>query len=212
MITKVAEDRREFLRGSALALAAVTVGNSISLLGCSSGSEVSALSPMFRSAGFDWVVRNLNGNVATLSLRAVESLRLNKICVDVAFGISSQKVAGGFVGVLCRGGIHRGAISDFESVTTRSGLGAATSMHFGSSTLVNPNNLSISSDQGPLQDVFYSVALKSWVPPDGVASGASRYVAAEPLLSVNAGEGIVFQMLHSGIAGDAGMKVVLEYK
>ncbi len=207
MPTRVEKDRRGFLQSSGLALAGMTAG-SISLLGCSSDPLASGLPAILRFVSFSWTVQNLNGNAA-LSFGAVKSLILNRIHIDVAFGIGSTRVVGGGE-VLCRGGIRRGAILDFESVTIGSAL-ATPSAHFGSATLVNPNALSISSDQGPLQDIFYSVALKTWVPQDGAASETSRYVAVEPLLKINSNDGIVFQMQHSGSSGVARVKVVLEY-
>ena len=87
----------------------------------------------------------------------------------------------------------------------------ALSSDFGSVTIANPNNLTVAYDGTLSQDKFVSVILKTWVPSDGTASATARNVTAYPLLTLNAGDYLVFHMDHSGISVDAEMQVVINY-
>jgi hypothetical protein len=62
-----------------------------------------------------------------------------------------------------------------------------------------------------LQDIFYNVILKTWVPDNGTASSTSRHFSASPGLELAADDYLVFHMNHAGVPGDAEMQVVLEY-
>jgi hypothetical protein len=81
----------------------------------------------------------------------------------------------------------------------------------------NPNNFNVANslnvvfDGVVLQNIFYSVILKTWVPADGTASGTSRHVAVAPSWKLAAGDFLVFHMNHAGTPGDCEMQVVLQY-
>jgi hypothetical protein len=76
---------------------------------------------------------------------------------------------------------------------------------------ITPHDLSVGADGFALQDVLYSVILKTWVPASGTASGTSRHQCATPSLALDARDYLVFHMDHAGVRGDAEMQVVLEY-
>jgi hypothetical protein len=75
----------------------------------------------------------------------------------------------------------------------------------------NPNNLNVGDDGYLLQNIFYSVILKCFVPADGSASSTSRHVSMARSFMLNAGDYLAFNMSHAGIPGDGEMQVVLQY-
>ena len=62
-----------------------------------------------------------------------------------------------------------------------------------------------------LQNIFFSVILKTWVSKSGTASSTSRHVSAARSLALNTGDYLVFNMSHAGVPGDAEMQLVLQY-
>jgi len=62
-----------------------------------------------------------------------------------------------------------------------------------------------------VQNIFYSVILKTWVTSDGTASSTNRHVRVAPSVNLNAGDFLVFNMSHAGVPGDCEMQVVFEY-
>jgi hypothetical protein len=190
-------------------LAGVTVGT-VTWQGGSSSSSLSSFFPPLNvadpnSVWFGWEVSNFDGNGASVYFRVLSQIILSKINIDVAYMLLSTAVAGtGFADLLCRGSVSRGQVPrlPFEPLASR---------NFGSAVLHNPHNLPAVCDATPLQDVFYSIILTSWVPSDGTASATYRQVYAKPSLALESGDYLIFQMQHTGAAGDAEMQIVLNY-
>jgi hypothetical protein len=112
--------------------------------------------------------------------------------------------------VLCRVAVSHGAPKFVEGEPSAPILPAA-SPNFGRLQIYNPHDLNLGADGFALQDVLYSVILKTWVPASGTGSGTSRHVRATPSLTLDARDYLVFHMDHAGVPGDAEMQVVLEY-
>src|SRR5262249_20828276 len=85
------------------------------------------------------------------------------------------------------------------------------SSDFGAVQVHNPNHLSVGYDGVLLQDAFYQVILKSWVPVDGTASSTSRNAHVEPNLVLSTSELLAFHMDSAWVAGDAEMQVPMSY-
>jgi hypothetical protein len=197
------ETRREFIKSGSIVLGAVTAGAVTPLNATTSvpGSKV---------AGFGWEIGNLHNNGADVYFRVVQGMVLQWVDIDVAFMITSAPAVPGFAEVLCRAGVSRGAPPTISGPPENYILFPASS-DFGVVQVHNPNHLSIESDSVLLQDAFYQVILKSWVPVDGTASSASRNAHVEPNLSLSRNDFLAFSMTHGGVTGDAEMQVTMSY-
>jgi len=195
--------RRAFV-GSGLALAGIAAGTITGL------DPASAAAGQPSTAGFGWEVTNLDNNGADVYFQVRNRMTLNSMHIDTAFMITSPPASPGFAEVLCRAAVAHGA-PKFVHGDPGAAFVSQQSASFGEVQIYNPNNLDVGADGFVLQDVFYHVILKTWVPADGTASATSRHVSATPLLTVQAGDYLVFHMNHAGVPGDAEMQVVLGY-
>jgi len=161
-------------------------------------------------AGFGWEIGNLDNNGANVSFVVRQGMILQWVDIDVAFMITSPPTVPGFAQVLCRAGVSRGARPNFSGPPEDFIL-FPTSPDFGAVRVHNPNHLSVGFDGGLLQDAFYQVILKSWVPVDGTASSTSRNAHVEPNLVLSTNDVLVFHMNHGGVPGDAEMQVTMSY-
>lgn len=197
------ETRRGFLKSGSIVLGALTAGAVTPLNATTSvtGSKV---------AGFGWEINNLQNNGANVFFRVFQGMVLQWIDIDVAFMITSAPAVAGFAEVLCRAGISRGGFPNFSGAPSDFILFPASS-DFSGVHVHNPNNLSIGVDGVLLQNAFYQVILKSWVPVDGTASSTFRNAHVEPNLMLNPNDVLVFHMNHAGVPGDAEMQVSMSY-
>lgn len=124
--------------------------------------------------------------------------------------ITSQPANPGFAEILCRAAVSRG-VPKFVQGDPGASFVSPESPDFGTVKIYNPNNLNVGNDGYLLQDIFYSVILKTWVPASGTASSTSRHVSITSARKLTADEYLVFNMSHAGVSGDAEMQVVLEY-
>ena len=62
-----------------------------------------------------------------------------------------------------------------------------------------------------VQDLFFDVILKTWVPADGTGGYTSRQFSSQAALALNKGDYLVFHMDHAGVSGDVEMQGVLQY-
>jgi len=198
----MASDRRQFLRESGIALGAVTGGSmTAEELAPRQPPQLAThdLEPL-QQAGFGWEISDINNNGADVLFEVARDMTLRSLAVDVAYMITAAPLLAGFAEVLCRIFVARGGPS--AQASPASGL-------FGNLQVRNPNGLRVGFDPNVIQDLFYQVILKTWVPVDGTASAASRNVRLEPLLSLSAGDFLIFHMDHLGVPGDVEMQVVL---
>lgn len=159
--------------------------------------------------GFGWEISNIDNNGADVFFEVRDTMILNSINVDVAFMITSAPAQAGFAEVLCDGGVSRGAKPTF-SAPPQAYIGFAPSANFGTLTPHNPSGLNVGLG-GVVQDLFFNVILKTWVPADGAGGYTSRQVYAQPGLALNKGDYLVFHMDHAGVGGDVEMQAVLTY-
>jgi hypothetical protein len=195
--------RRGFLKSGSIVLGALTAGTV---------TPVNATTTVTESkiAGFGWEIGNLDNNGANVSFVVRQGMILQWVDIDVAFMITSTPTVPGFAEVLCRAGVSRGARPHFSG-PPQDFILFPTSPDFGAVLVHNPNQLSVGVDGGLLQDAFYQVILKSWVPVDGTASSTSRNAHVEPNLVLSTGDVLVFHMNHGGVPGDAEMQVTMSY-
>jgi len=197
------ETRRGFLKSGSIVLGALTAGTVMPVNATTTvnGSKI---------AGFGWEIANLDNNGANVSFVVRQGMILQWVDIDVAFMITSAPAVPGFAEVLCRAGVSRDAPPSFSGPPPDFILFPASS-DFGGVHVHNPNNLSIGYDRALLQDAFYQVILKSWVPVDGTASSTSRNAHVEPNLVLSTRDFLVFHMNHAGVPGDAEMQVTMSY-
>jgi len=162
------------------------------------------------SVSFGFELVNLYGNGADAYFPVTRNMVLDSFNIDAAFVLTAPPANSGFAEVLCQGRVTRGAAPVFSS-TVQAYLPFNQSADFGTVSVYNPANLQAILDSALLQDVFYSVILKSWVPNDGSGSAASRQVAGRPALTLNAGDYLAFHMDHAGVGVDCELQVVLGY-
>jgi hypothetical protein len=201
------EARRAFVSGSGLALAGVAAG---AITGLTSSSARASTQPKFKIASFGWEVTNLDNNGADIYFQVRSGMTLSSVNIDTAFMITSTPSSAGFAEVLCRAAVSRG-VPKFVHGDTGAPFVSPESPNFGRVHVYNPNNLGVVNDGFILQDIFYSIILKTWVPDNGTASSTSRHFSASPGLELAADDYLVFHMNHAGVPGDAEMQVVLEY-
>ena len=201
------EARRAFVSGSGLALAGVAAG---AITGLTSSAHANATQPNLRIASFGWEVTNLNDNGADVYFQVRNSMTLISANIDTAFMITSAPGSAGFAEVLCRAAVSHG-VPKFVQGDPGAPFVSPESPNFGRVKVYNPNNLSVVNDGFVLQDIFYNIILKAWVPDNGTASSTSRHFSASPGIKLNAEDYLVFHMNHAGVPGDAEMQVALEY-
>jgi hypothetical protein len=213
-------DRRTFLAEGALVLAGITAGTVTSAEGMMNTRGrrefLHAISPVPGATqagdpvvGFGWEIVNIDNNGADVFFEVRDTMILNAINIDVAFMITSLPSQPGFAEVLCDGGVSRGAAPKF-SAPPQAYIGFGASPNFGDLTLHNPNKLNVGLG-GVVQDLFFNVILKTWVPADGTGGSTSRQVYAQTGLALNKGDYLVFHMDHAGVGGDVEMQAVLQY-
>jgi hypothetical protein len=145
-------DRRSFVgRGLALAGLAGTITGLDSSAGA---AATTSTGPSF--ASFGWEVTNLNDNGA-----------------DAYFEVTSNMITGlpaspGFTEVLCRAAVSPGGHPKFYQGDAGASFESPQSPNFGATHIHNPNNLNVGDDGYLLQNIFYSVILKTFVPADGL--------------------------------------------
>lgn len=201
-------DRRAFVGGSGLALAGIA-GTITGLSVEAQGAVPLANSPSI--ASFGWEVTNLDDNGADVLFEVTSNLALTAADLDLAFMITSTPATPGFAEVLCRAAVSPGGPPIFSSGDPGGGFTSPPSANFGKVRIYNPDALSVVNDGSVLQNIFYSVILKTWVTADGAGSSTSRHVRIAPSLMLNAGDYLVFNMSHGGVPGDCEMQVVFEY-
>jgi hypothetical protein len=195
--------RRGFLKSGSIVLGALTAGTvtPVNATTTVTGSKI---------AGFGWEISNLDNNGANVFFGVRRGMILQWVDIDVAFMITSAPAVPGFAEVLCRAGVSRGAPPTFSG-PPQDYILFPTSPDFGDVHVHNPNHLSVGFDGVLLQDAFYQVILKSWVPVDGTASSTSRNAHVEPNLVLSTSDFLVFHMDHGGVPGDAEMQVTMSY-
>lgn len=161
-------------------------------------------------ASFGWELLNLDGNGADAYFRVANAMMLNIVNIDAALMLISSS-PGGWAEVLCQGKVVRGGPPGFSASSAAAYLPAAASADFGTLSWYNPSNLDLVGDGFLIQDMFYSVILKTFVPADGTASSTQRQFSMSPGLSLNAGDYLAFHMDHAGVSVDCEMQVVLGY-
>jgi hypothetical protein len=201
--------RREFVSGGGLVLAGLAAGT-ITGTSAAQTSAAETSPPGRKTASFGWEVTNLNDNGASAYFEVVKAMILDSVHLDAAFMLTALPASPGFVEVLCRAAISHGAPKFFPGDPGGSFV-SPQSPDFGATHVHNPNKLNVGRDGVLLQDIFYSVILKAWVPGDGAASSTSRHVSLAPSFALNAGDFLVLNMSHAGVPGDAEMHVVVEY-
>jgi hypothetical protein len=200
-------DRRSFVgRGLALAGLAGTITGLDSSAGAAAKTSTG---PSF--ASFGWEVTNLNDNGADAYFEVTGNMSVSAIDIDVAFMITGLPTNPGFAEVLCRAAVSPGGRPKFYKGDAGASFESPQSANFGTTRIHNPNNLNVGDDGYLLQNIFYGVILKTWVPADGAASSTSRHVSMARSLVLNAGDYLVFNMSHAGVPGDSEMQVVLQY-
>lgn len=200
-------DRRSFVgRGLALAGLAGTITGLDSSAGAAAATSTG---PSF--ASFGWEVTDLNDNGADVYFEVTSNMTVSVIDIDVAFMLTALPANPGFTEVLCRGAVSPGGRPKFYEGDPGASFESPQSPNFGKTLIHNPKGLNVGDDGYLLQNIFYSVILKTWVPTDGTASSPSRHVSMARSLVLNAGDYLVFNMSHAGVPGDAEMQVVLQY-
>lgn len=200
-------DRRALL-GSGLMLAGLA-GTITGL--SSSANAVSRPSTGSAFASFGWEVTNLDNNGADVYFEVTSNMTVNVIDTDVAFMLTSPPSTPGFAEILCRSAFSPGAPPKFYHGDPGASFVSPQSQNFSKTKIHNPNHLNVGDDGYLLQNIFYSVILKTWAPANGAGSSTSRHVTSSPSLLLNAGDYLVFNMSHAGVPGDAEMQVVLQY-
>jgi hypothetical protein len=201
------KDRRAFVAGSGFALAGVAAG---AVAGADSAAAAMSDTSSSQVASFGWEVTNLDNNGADVYFSVSNNMILNSVHVDAAFMITSTPASPGFAEVLCRAAVSRGT-PRFVQGDSGAPFVSPQSPNFGSVQIYNPNNLNVVNDGYLLQDIFYNVILKTWVPENGTASSTSRHVELSPARNLTSGDYLVFHMNHAGVPGDTEMQVVLQY-
>jgi hypothetical protein len=200
-------DRRAFVGGSGLALAGIA-GTITGLRSNAQGATLPSTSPGF--ASFGWEVTTLNNNGADVFFEVTSNLTLTAADIDLAFMITSPPSTPGFAEVLCRAAVCPGGPPKFSPTDPPTFI-SSSSADFGKVRIFNPDGVNVVNDGVLLENVFYSIILKTWVTTDGSSSSASRHIRITPSLILNAGDYLVFNMTHAGVPGDCEMQVVFQY-
>ena len=204
------QSRRQLLGGAALTLARVTRGAVTGTRSLAASSRSAARSGDPHDVTFAWDISNLDNNGADVWFEVLTSVTLVSVNIDVAFLPSSGNNDNN-AEILCTALVSRNGVPG-TSMTAPEYLTYTASSDFGLGTYYNPNNLNPSHGAGNmLQDFFYGVILKTWVPSGGEASATSRQFRSNLSLALNAGNYVAFHMDHLGVSGDAQMQVCLTY-
>jgi hypothetical protein len=206
-------NRRRFLCEGTLALAGVTAGAVTIFSGCgSSGLATSRVATGSRTVGFGWAINGLSGGGAYAYFKVASEVALDTVNIDGSFVPSMAAATTSFAQVLCQGWVSRGAMPTFGNDGGNAASARQASKDFGAITIYNPNNLVLTCDGAPLQDVFYSAILKTWVPADRADSATSRAVSGRLSLMLHDGDYLVFSIDHAGgVPGDVEMQVAFGY-
>ncbi len=201
-MSNLTRSRRQFLRRGSLALGAVTAGSlRAKPLESADGPDTGR-----RTAGFGWELF-VNNNFGAVYVEVRQPMMLNTLDADLAYTITAAPSEPGLAECLFRAGVTRGTAPNLDPAV----YPFPQSPDFGDVQASHPENF-YGYDHIVLQDVFYQVILKSWVPLDGTASATSRFTHVEPRLKLNAGDYLVFQGGGDGVlGGDVEMQVVLGY-
>jgi hypothetical protein len=207
--------RRRFLGETIVALAGATAGT-ITLSGCASSGVPSGPEGLpgpagRRSAGFDWTLKGLENDSAFAYLAVARPLTFASVRIDATLQPTVGAGAVNSTQALCRAWVSRGAPAFLNGGPGAAGP-ASVSTDFGSISVYNPAGLTIRGDGSPLQDVFYSAVLRSWVPSSGIDSAAAGVVQGRPSLVLNAGDYLVFGVEQSGMPGDVQLLTSLDYE
>jgi hypothetical protein len=206
--------RRAFVSGSGFALAGVAAGAITGVVPASgqnlTGQDATGAQLNSRIASFGWEVTDLNDNGADVYFAVQHKMTLNVVNIDSAFMITSTPSSPGFAEILCRAAVTHG-VPKFVKGDSGAPFVSPQSPDFGTVAIYNPDNLNVVNDGFALQNIFYNIILKTWVPENGTASSTSRHVISTPALKLVEGDYLVFHMNHAGVPGDAEMQVVLEY-
>ena len=153
--------RRAFVSGSGLALAGVATG---AITGLTSSSVRANTPPNLRVASFGWEVTNLDNNGADVYFQVRSSMTLISVNIDTAFMITSPP-SGALASPKC-------CAERRFPVALRSSSTAIREHHLflrraqfrtrPRSTI--PISLNLVNDGFVLQDIFYNIILKTWVP------------------------------------------------
>lgn len=200
-------DRRAFV-GSGLALAGLA-GTITGLDASANAVTAAAKGPRF--ASFGWEVSNLDNNGADVYFEVTSDMLLNSVSTDVAFMLTALPSSPGFAEVLCRAAVSFGGPPKFEKGDSGASFVSPQSPNFSKTHIHNPNHLNVGDDGYLLQNIFFSVILKTWAPATGAGSSTDRHVFTPVSLALSAGDYLVFNMSHAGVPGDAEMQVVLQY-
>jgi hypothetical protein len=203
-ISSMKTDRRAFVGGSGLALAGIA-GTITGLSSDAPGAAETVTGPGI--ASFGWEVTNLNNNGADVFFEVTSNLTLTAADFDLA----ATPTTPGFAEVLARAAVSRGGPPTFTPGDPGASFVSPQSPNFGTVRIHNPNHLGVGNDGFLLQNIFYSVIVKTWVTSDGTASSTSRHVRIAPSLTLNRGDYLVFNMSHAGVSGDCEMQVVFQY-
>jgi hypothetical protein len=209
-------DRRHFLSSTTLLLAGVSVG-AVTLTGCEgvdvhalgSAENLPATSP--RNAGFGWSIPQLDNTSAYALFRVTQEVRLLFADIDASYRPSQAGESPASAQARCRAWVSRGQAPGFGGVQASAAGASPPSASFGAIEYFNPAKLTVAGDAAPLQDVFYSVVLRSWVPRDGTTSQAARVVSTRPSVTLHVGDFLVFGIDHQGVPGDVGVQAVLGF-
>jgi len=194
--------RRQFLRGGGLALGAVTAGS----LNARRVETANSSSVGRRTVIWGWELY-LNNSSSTAYFEVLQAMRLDFASIDLAYTIVEPPAAPGFVEALCSAGVTRGGPPNLDPAVET----FPRTVNFGEPNVTHHETL-YSYSGAVFEDVFYNVILKTWVPLGGAGSATYRNVRVDPLLDLNAGDCLVFQMAGDGVVpGDLEMQIVLGY-
>ena len=194
--------RRQFLKAGSIAVGGMaTLGYGETPEQRSRGSQVAALG---------WEAGKFSGNGANMHVEVLENMVLNSVNIDVSATILAT-IKAGFAEVLCTGAVSRQAVPAVDKSGRQAFPILPKSASFGSVAAQNPTNLDVNFNSHLVQDQFYSVILKTWVPADGTGSATSRQFLGYPALELNKGDYLVFHMDHAGVTMDAEMQIILVY-
>jgi hypothetical protein len=182
----------------------------VSLSACHSSSSEPAptSSTDQQSVALDWQVEGIDNSSGYAYFNVLREMTLSEVVIDASLTPASTSGISGALQVHCRACVTKGStFPGTQGVTSIAG----TSTDFGSVLLHNPGELASTSDEGLLQDVFYSVILQSTVSARGSSSATQRSFKGEPGMSLRPGDLLVFEIEHDGLPGNVGLEVLLSY-
>lgn len=212
-------DRRRFLARGIFTLVGATTG-SLTLSGCgadSAGSDPTSTAGNGppppggpASATLGWQLDTPANGGAYAYFEVARNLTLQWIQIDSSIAPSTTTGSAGFAQATCRGWVSRGSLPSFAGAG-RNAAPTPVSADFGPVVLYNPAAVNASYDPALDSNVFYSAALRSWVPMNGTdAAGAHRF-AELTTLALDTGDYLVLEVDQSGIPASVYMQAVLGY-